>query len=56
MLDGHTFSYDIESKGGMKSYKKSTPIAEDYKHIVIHIVDKSTKELKILAEFKFLLK
>lgn len=55
-LDGHTFSYNIESKIGTLEYKKFTPISKDADYIVVKVVDKSTDSLDVLSEFKLPLK
>lgn len=55
-LDGHTFSYNIESKIGTLEYKKFTPISKDADYIVVKVVDKSTDSLDVFSEFKLPLK
>ena len=55
-LDGHTFSYNIESKIGTLEYKKFTPISKDADYIVVKVVDKNTDNLDVLSEFKLPLK
>ncbi|GIM32791.1 MAG: DUF4179 domain-containing protein [Paraclostridium sp.] len=55
-LDGHTFSYNIESKIGTLEYKKFTPISKDADYIVVKVVDKNTDNLDVFSEFKLPLK
>lgn len=55
-LDGHTFSYYLESKIGTLQYTKFTPISKDAEYIVVKVVDKSTQNLDLLSEFKLPLK
>ncbi|RDY27077.1 DUF4179 domain-containing protein [Romboutsia weinsteinii] len=55
-VQDHTCSYNLDSDIGTLAYRKYEPISDDSEYAVVHIVDKATQELKILAEFKVPLK